>query len=277
MGKVAKSVQRPVPLEVAERLGPYYVYALVDPRDAQIFYVGKGTGSRLAAHGRQADLAPEAAVSSAKVASSAKVKRIRAIRRAGLEPCVDIVRHGLSEHEALLVEAALIDVLDGLTNVAAGHGARDGRQPLSELIARNGATDVPEDAPPAVLIRLSRWRERDEEIEPGVRRHCTGYRPGITDQELVDGARAWWRISPSRIDREGIRYAVAVHEGITRAVMTIGDWTERSDGRRAFAAEVVTSGPVFEAWIGPTGRHVPFVTAAQNPIIYWPLRSVRRC
>jgi len=32
------------PSEVADRLGPFYVYVLVDPRTDQIFYVGKGAG-----------------------------------------------------------------------------------------------------------------------------------------------------------------------------------------------------------------------------------------
>ena len=36
--------------------------------------------------------------------------------------------HGLKESEALLVEAALIDSLDGLTNAAEGHGAQQGRK-----------------------------------------------------------------------------------------------------------------------------------------------------
>jgi len=37
--------------EVARQLGPYYVYALIDPRDDTIFYVGKGGEARLLAHG----------------------------------------------------------------------------------------------------------------------------------------------------------------------------------------------------------------------------------
>jgi len=44
--------ERPsLPPEVAERLGPFYVYLLVDPRTDRPFYVGKGTGQRLLAHG----------------------------------------------------------------------------------------------------------------------------------------------------------------------------------------------------------------------------------
>ena len=58
--------------------------------------------------------------------------------------------------------------------------------------------------------------------------------------------------------------------GVTRAVLQIGDWIERDDGRRAFSAELVEEGPVFDAWVGELGRRVEFVTAARNPIMYWP-------
>lgn len=34
----------------------YYVYALVDPRDAQPFYIGKGTGDRMYQHDKEARL-----------------------------------------------------------------------------------------------------------------------------------------------------------------------------------------------------------------------------
>ena len=92
-----------LPRSVARRIGPYYVYALVDPRDDAIFYVGKGTGRRLLSHGRAADLSDPAG------RSSAKLDRIRAIRAAGLEPRIDVIRHGLDERSALTIEAALID------------------------------------------------------------------------------------------------------------------------------------------------------------------------
>lgn len=79
------------------------MYALVDPRFDQIFYVGKGSRQRLLAHGREADL------TTGESTRSAKVQRIRDLRAAGYEPRVDIVRHGLTENRALEVEAALID------------------------------------------------------------------------------------------------------------------------------------------------------------------------
>ena len=72
----------------------------VDPRSAEIFYVGKGTSERLLHHGREADFAADGR------AGSAKVRRIREIRASGMEARHDVVRQGLSEPEALLVEAA---------------------------------------------------------------------------------------------------------------------------------------------------------------------------
>lgn len=43
--------------EVESRL-QYYVYALVDPRTDQIFYVGKGVGNRVFQHIAEADGKP---------------------------------------------------------------------------------------------------------------------------------------------------------------------------------------------------------------------------
>ena len=48
-----------LPPEVAGGLGPFYVYVLVDPRNDEPFYVGKGTGARLLAYGAATDLARE--------------------------------------------------------------------------------------------------------------------------------------------------------------------------------------------------------------------------
>jgi len=61
-----------LPLEAAERLGPYYVYVLVDPTDESVFYVGKGSKQRLLAHGREADLSVD------EKPRSSEVRRIRA-------------------------------------------------------------------------------------------------------------------------------------------------------------------------------------------------------
>lgn len=254
----------PMPPEVAERIGPYYVYVLVDPRDDSIFYVGKGTGGRLLAHG------DEALLRTGSGGQSSKVARIREIRETGLEPRIDVVRHGLDEDQAFHVEGALIDGVDCLTNVVRGHGTAQGRLSLDELKRRYGATPVPDSAPPAICIRLGAWKDQVEEIELGTFREGHGFREGMTPEELANSTRAWWaNISPSEVERRGVRYAVAVHRGITRGVMEIGTWIQRGH-RRAFSAVTVAVGPVYDVWVGPLGRLVEFKPGSQSPVTYWP-------
>ena len=75
----------------------YYVYALKDPRSspAKPFYVGKGIGTRAYDHLVKPD-------------SSAKGDRIREILAAGREVLVTRLVDGLTELQALKVEAELI-------------------------------------------------------------------------------------------------------------------------------------------------------------------------
>jgi uncharacterized protein len=94
----------------------WYVYRLIDPRNGETFYVGKGRGNRVFVHVHAADGLEGDDLEN-------KVKRIRQIQNAGLEVAHVIHRHGLDERSAFEVEAALIDAYPGLTNVAGGSGA----------------------------------------------------------------------------------------------------------------------------------------------------------
>ena len=101
---------------VAERLG-FYVYRLVDPRNGETFYVGKGTKDRVFDHINEAPSLAD---------NSEKRKRITSIRSDGMEPLHVIHRHGLeSEDAAMLVESVLMDAYPGLTNATRGQGAND--------------------------------------------------------------------------------------------------------------------------------------------------------
>ena len=92
----------------------------------------------------------------------------------------------------------------------------------------------------------------------------------MSSSDLVDSTRAWWGIHPERERCECIEHAVAVHQGITRAVVEIGDWSQRSEDRRwAFSATLVTEGSIYDEWIGPSGRTLNFVRGDQSPIRYW--------
>ena len=75
-----------------------YVYRLIDPRNGETFYVGKGKGNRVFAHiheelGREGD------------GLNDKIKRIREIRCAGFEVAHVIHRHGMDDKTAFEVES----------------------------------------------------------------------------------------------------------------------------------------------------------------------------
>jgi hypothetical protein len=100
----------------------YYVYALSDPTDGGVFYVGKGTGSRCYQHERQA----RAGTSH----NQALAVRILALLRRGVRPTVTCLADGLTESQAIDRERQEIYQANGLCNVAPGMRSFEERQRL---------------------------------------------------------------------------------------------------------------------------------------------------
>jgi uncharacterized protein len=86
----------------------YYVYVYIDPRNFEDFYYGMGQGNRKDAHLRDKK-------------DTEKVRRIRAIKKEGLEPIIKIIAKNLTQNEAFLVEKTLLWKLGKLTtNISTG-------------------------------------------------------------------------------------------------------------------------------------------------------------
>lgn len=226
-----------------------YVYLYIDPRDDQPFYVGKGKGNRLLAH------------LNAK-AETEKVKRIAELRKLGKEPVIEILKYGLTEREAFLVESAAIELIgvDRLTNLVKGHHADEkGRGLLQEIIQQLDAKRVSIEHP-VVLINIRQL-----------------YRYGMSPLELYDATRSAWKVGPRR---EAAEYAFAVYAGIVRAVYSIAAWVpggstmltrEHADPdkpreRFEFVGTLAPK-PIQRKYLGKSVRHY-FPTGSQNPIKY---------
>jgi hypothetical protein len=272
---------------IAERIGPYYVYLLVDPRTGKPFYVGKGTGERFRSHGDAAGRQVEAALlggdtDGTPIERRNRLKQIREIRAAGQEPGIAFARIAIkSEAEAYLVEAALIDSLHryagDLVNEVRGHHTPDGLITLDDL-ERELTTDSFSTATPAILIKLFDWVN---EVDPDTGRPGGGFRSEMTTAEVLESVRAWWVLNPKRAAE--YRYVVAVHDGITRGVWEVDpaswqSWTPRPGRRTRWAFTGREAPPeILDLFVGRIGRRLPStrpdgkaVFGRGSPIAYWP-------
>ncbi len=88
-----------------------YVYLLLDPRTGRAFCVGRGRGDRCFRHVRAARLTSDRAAEAGQRPKYPMLERIREVESDGRSVRIDILRHGLSAAEALLVEAAAGEAL----------------------------------------------------------------------------------------------------------------------------------------------------------------------
>ena len=184
----------------------YYVYALVDPRDGKIFYVGKGHDDRVFAHAR-------AALKPNDIVPSDKIEIIRSIIKRGDDVKTLILRHGLREREALIVESVLIDLLTNketklkkidakMTNLQCGHDMRElGIRTAKELDAQYGSTPLGDVHDNLVIININKTYKADISI--------------------YDATRKSWRLSKRRADQAD--YVLSEYQGVIRAVFKMDD------------------------------------------------------
>ncbi|HYO26234.1 MAG TPA: hypothetical protein VEQ85_14935 [Lacipirellulaceae bacterium] len=179
------------PAGVADKLKTY-VYRLIDPRNGETFYIGKGNGNRVFAHMRAEFDSDDPDV---------KLKRIHDIHAAGFEVAHVIHRHGLDSKTAFQVEAALIDAYPGLTNVAAGVGSNEFGAMHAQEIVNKYEAPVAHFEHRAVVINVNR---------------------SATDTSLYDATRYAWKINPVKAGRAEL--VLAVRNGLIVAAFVAHEW-----------------------------------------------------
>jgi len=228
----------------------HYVYLLIDPRDERVFYVGKGVGNRCFAHLKDG-------------AESRKTGVINDLRKWGLEPRIEILKYGLTEDEALLVESTAIDLLDikKLTNAVRGFGSKNGsRGSVEEIKSTLDAREVAiKDK--VILININKL-----------------FRPNMSVHDLYDATRSAWKVAPGRHDPE---FALSVYGGVIREMYSIEAWVKGGSTMKLRDKEGRPT-PRQDRWefvgqVAPedirrryVGRSVSgyFKSGAQNPVQY---------
>lgn len=206
-----------------------YVYALRDPRDRKIFYIGKGDKDRVFSHFNEAD----EALKKNNPNPSAKVRRIQEIW-AQEQDDVEwlIVRHGMTDQQALEVEAAVIDSLDASMNGPALNEIR-GQQVARGILY---AVDIVALAAPLVNPESS-MTVFIFSIQNAVQRLGND----LTDRSVIYAAtRGDWRVTKDFIKIE-TAYAVGLVGGISRGAFAIDQWKDNGMGKCFFEEKVGTT------------------------------------
>jgi hypothetical protein len=218
--KLAKKVLTPY---TQEQLG-HYVYVLRDPRDNQIFYVGKGVGNRVLDHAN--------GVIDNEDPQSTKEMQISEIHAAGLEVDAWIIQSDLkSDEHAFATESAVYGALKLIGS------ALDSEQLLLKNIV------VPPGFSSSGLIQLNEaiaifGEPADSTLIPHnsvfIKPTAT-WRRGMSAEELWESTHGWWVLGEERI--QNIRYVFSIPNFVIRGVWLVPEngWRKQKKGDRGFA------------------------------------------
>ena len=182
------------PVEVIDEL-KYYVYRLIDPRNGETFYVGKGKGNRVFYHMKGAITDEDN--------NEHKLSTIREIIASGLDVIHVIHRHGMTEESSLEVEAALIDAYQGVTNIMGGFGSNDfGPMHAKEI--------------------LTKYAAEEAKIEHNVL--MITINKSVSQKSIYNATRFAWKLSEVKIQK--VEFVFSVVQGIIIDIYRPTEWKQ---------------------------------------------------
>ncbi|MEQ5826097.1 hypothetical protein J3456_01860 [Sulfitobacter sp. NFXS29] len=248
--------------EVGRAVGNY-VYRLIDPRNGETFYIGKGTGNRVFHH-----VSGEYPVQKDEEEDTAslKISRIREILGAGLQVVHVIHRHEIPDAAIFEVEAALIDAFPGLSNIQGGHGSGSkGPMNTKEVIDKYDLPTIsagPDER--LVLLNINRLENKSN------------------PDAILRQTRLAWRIS--RRKAQAANYVLAVVRGVVVGAFIADKWLDATHAnfpeaisldsempqRKGFVGRVAPDA-IWEKFVGERGRRIEVeaMKHIQNPVRYW--------
>lgn len=242
-----------------------YVYKLIDPRNGQVFYIGKGRNNRIFDHVNDTDkylkekqeelTKQESKNSEIQIDEiSEKINTIKEIKNEGLEVTYVIHRHGLTDEEAYLVEAALIDDTPGLTNIQIGHGNGIGPKSIKQI------NDLYN------LETIEKFDNEDKilliKIKPN------------NSESIKEQGRKWWILSQQR--QKKIKTAVISVDNEVKLVLKVNEnsWKEMpgySDnykGKKRYGFDGTEDKKLNEKYLHKTIPEQYRKRGMANPILY---------
>jgi hypothetical protein len=240
----------------------YYVYVLIDPRNNKIFYVGKGYLNRVFSHINEAIENPK---------ETEKLETIRAIKNDNQKVKHFIIRHGLEENEAYLLESVLIDFLTykdfaqvaRITNIVSGHHSfNQGIKTVEECeILYNCEELRKEDIKHNILvININKTYDK--------KRKRKNENPIYERPNIYEATRGWWVLDINRA--RNTEYVLAEFKGVIRAIFKPQKWLQdienRGIKRWGFEGKEVIDKNILDLYMN---KEVPKLKGMANPILYF--------
>ena len=193
--------------EVIDKLD-HYVYRLIDPRNGETFYVGKGQGNRVFDHAK-GEVTSNAEDDSDKVIDY-KLQLIHEIKNGGFDVLHNIHRHGMDEKTAFEVESALMEAYPGVLNKIGGHGSKErGSMHAQQVITLYKARETDIQKHKVLIIKINRSASETDSIH-----------------EIYEAVRASWKLGGNAEKAKEAEYVLAVLKGLVIGVFVPTDWLE---------------------------------------------------